>query len=122
MKFSLMTPENPILQNKELEELVLPAYKGELNILPDHAPLLTTVSTGILKYKLKDSPEVKEIMISGGYCEVLPFKALVLAEIAEFPEDIDLEKARQGLKETEEKLSKVVELEPKEIDSPSRGS
>ena len=52
-KLTIVTPEKRILVGQEVEEVTVPAFKGELNILPGHAPLMTTLETGVMKWKLK---------------------------------------------------------------------
>lgn len=93
LKLTLVTPEKKLLAEAEVEEIFVPGYRGELNILPGHAPLMTTLSTGIVKYRLKSTSELKSVIVSWGYCEVNPQGVVVLAETAERPEDIDEERA-----------------------------
>jgi len=65
-KLNLVTPDKKIVTDQELDEVTLPAYAGELNILPGHAPLMTTLTAGALKYKLKGQ-ESEELAVSWGY-------------------------------------------------------
>ena len=104
-KFSLVTPEKKIVTDIELEDLVVPSFRGELNILPGHSPLMTTLSTGILKYKAKGESKHSEAVISWGYCEVSPAGVNVLAETAESLEEIDKERAQQALEEAQKRLT-----------------
>lgn len=77
----LATPEKRLVSDSELSEITVPAYAGELNILPGHAPLMTTLDPGVLSYKLKSG--VKErLAIGWGYCQVSAAGVSVLVEEA----------------------------------------
>ncbi len=115
MKFSLITPEKVLIENKEIDDLLVPCHKGELNVLEGHTPLLTHLSTGLLKYKSKGESEYNEVVVTQGYCEIFPSKVLVLSETAETKEQLDFKRAQRAYMNMEEKLSKVTELSSKDI-------
>jgi F-type H+-transporting ATPase subunit epsilon len=102
-KLNLVTPEKKIVMDQELEEVVLPAFRGELNILPGHAPMLTTLGAGILKYKLK-SGETRKLAISWGYCQVSASGVNVLAETAVEATEVDGKVVQEHLKAQEKRL------------------
>jgi F-type H+-transporting ATPase subunit epsilon len=103
---NLVTPEKKLVAGQEVEELFAPAYRGELNILPGHAPLLTTLETGIVKYRLKGETKLQSVAISWGYAQVNPMGVNILAETAERAEEIDVERVNQTLKDAEDRLAK----------------
>ncbi len=102
---TLVTPEKKMITNQPAKEVVVPAFKGELNILPGHAPLLTTLEPGILKYKLDNEDVYTSVAISWGYCQVSSEGVNILAENAEMPSEIDLQTAQAHLKSLTEKLA-----------------
>jgi F-type H+-transporting ATPase subunit epsilon len=95
---SLVTPEKKLITDLEIDEVLVPGYRGQLDILPGHAPLLTTLLTGLLKYRAKGSATLETVVVSWGYCEVHPAGVVVLAEIAESLEEIDRQRAEEQLK------------------------
>lgn len=99
----LATPDKKIVSDQPLESVTVPAFAGELNILPGHAPLMTTLEAGILSYKLKGESE-RRMAISWGYCQVSGDGVSVLAESATEAADLDVEVLKQHLKEAEGKL------------------
>ncbi|KHD87304.1 MAG: ATP synthase subunit epsilon [Bdellovibrio sp. ArHS] len=103
-KLTIVTPEKRILVGQEVEEVTVPAFKGELNILPGHAPLITTLETGVMKWKLKGKERQELAVISWGYCQVSPEGVNILANIADLPEEIDLEMTKAYLAESEKKV------------------
>lgn len=101
---TLVTPEKRLVIDQEIDEVTVPAFRGELNILPGHAPLITTLETGILRYKLKGQAEQK-VAISWGYCQVNPQGVNILAEYAAVPMDLQIEELKKALAAAEHKLS-----------------
>lgn len=100
---NLVTPEKKIVTNQELEEITLPAFKGELNILPGHAPLMTTLEAGILSYRLKNG-ETGRYAIGWGYCQVSAEGVSVLAENAMAASEIDVKHVQEHLSKNEGRL------------------
>lgn len=103
-KLTIVTPEKRLVLNQEIEEVTLPAFKGELNVLPGHAPMITTLETGVLKWKLKGQEAQKTAAISWGYCQVSVEGVNILADIAKLPEEIDLASTEELVKNSETKL------------------
>lgn len=101
---NLVTPEKKLVAGTEIDEIYVPAYRGELNILPGHAPLMTTLSTGVLRYRLKGESVLHPIAISWGYCQVSPAGVNILAETAERPEEIDLARVSAAKAKASERL------------------
>lgn len=101
---NLVTPEKKLITDLEIDEVLVPAFKGQLDILPGHAPLMTTLSTGLLKYRAKGSTTLESVVVSWGYCEVHPQGVVVLAEIAESLEEIDRERALEQHKQAKKAL------------------
>jgi F-type H+-transporting ATPase subunit epsilon len=111
---NLVTPEKKLVTDTEIEEVIVPAYRGQLDILPGHAPLMTTLSTGVLKYRLKGNANFETVVVSWGYCEVNPQGVVILAETAESLEEIDRARAEAALKKAQTELLEPI-LEPDQI-------
>jgi len=105
LKLNLVTPAKKLVTDLEIDEVFVPAYKGELNILPGHAALVTTLTTGILKYRTKGSGSLNHVAISWGYCEVFNEEVTVLAETAETADEIDTDRAQDALRRANQVLS-----------------
>ena len=103
-KLSLLTPERKAVYDQEITEVTVPAHSGEMTFLPGHSPLITTLGTGILKYKIKGIDKVHKAMISWGYCEVMPGAVNVLAEYMQTPEEVVVENSKAALNIAEKKL------------------
>lgn len=86
----------------EADIVVVPGVAGEMGILPNHAPLLSTLKFGILKVRSKGEEEV--FTVAGGVVEVQPDLITVLADSAENVGEIDVARAREARKRAEELL------------------
>lgn len=85
-----------VTQDKSLYEgpadiVVVPGSEGEMGILPDHTPLLTTLDFGIVRVRVQGDEEI--FTIAGGVMEVRPELVTILADVGENVEEIDLERA-----------------------------
>ena len=100
-KLNVLTPEKKAVFDQEITEVTVPAHSGEMTILPGHAPLLTTLGTGILKYKLKGQEKTFKAVLSWGYCEVAPGGVNVLAEFMQLPEEVVVASAQTELASAE---------------------
>ena len=101
---TLVTPDKKLLAGEEIEELFVPGERGELNILPGHAPLVTLLEAGVLKYRLKGESTVHRVAVSDGYCQVNPHGVNVMAETAERPDEIDGTLAETAIKTLENQM------------------
>ncbi len=104
MKLSLLTPEKKIVLDQEVEDVLVPAFKGELHILAGHAPIMTKLTTGIMKWRIKGEANYSKIVISSGYCEVSPEGVIVLAEHSLSAEEVVIDKLNEELKAKTQKL------------------
>ncbi len=84
--------------------VLLPGSEGEMGILPNHAPLLTTLTYGIIKVRSQGQEEY--FTVAGGVAEVQPDIVTVLADAAENVEEIDVSRAEAARKSAEEMLAK----------------
>jgi|SRR5690554_4000103 len=98
----VVTPQK-IEFSKEVDMVVVPGYDGYLGILPSHIPLVTQLTTGILK--IYDGERELNMAVSEGYMEVAGEKVIILAEAAELPEEIDVKRALSAKRRAEERLA-----------------
>lgn len=98
MKLSVFTPEKKIVMDQEIEDVLVPAFKGELHILAGHAPIMTKLNTGIMKWRLKGESQYSKVVISSGYCEVSPEGVIVLAEFSTNADEVQVDKFTEELK------------------------
>jgi F-type H+-transporting ATPase subunit epsilon len=98
LTLEVITPEKLVLR-ETVDEVIVPGLGGELGILPDHAPLISQLQTGVLSYRR--GAERQQMHVSGGFVEVLPDKVSVLADVAESAAEIDLPRAQRAREQAE---------------------
>jgi F-type H+-transporting ATPase subunit epsilon len=101
-QLEIVTPEKKVVQTAA-EEIQIPGKNGYLGILPGHAPLITELSVGEVTFR-ENSTEQK-LAVAWGFAEVLPDKVTILAETAERPSEIDVERARKAKERAEQRLT-----------------
>jgi F-type H+-transporting ATPase subunit epsilon len=106
-ELEVTTPEKLVIQ-ATCTEAQIPGSEGELGILPGHAPLLSTLTSGALRYTTTDGRH-EVLAIHGGWVEVQQTLVRVLTDAAENPEAIDRARAEESLKRAQSRLSHVVE-------------
>jgi len=89
--------------------IIIPGVMGEMGILPNHAPLLSTLKFGILKIRYQGQEEV--FSVAGGVVEVQPNLVTVLADAAENVEEIDVARADAARRRAEEFLKAGVPVD-----------
>lgn len=86
----------------EADMVLVPGVQGEMGILPNHAPLLSTLKYGFLRVRHEGSEQV--FTIAGGVIEVQPDLITVMADVAENVQEIDISRAEAAKKRAEEIL------------------
>lgn len=89
-----------------VDMVIAPGTEGVLGILPRHTPLLTSLTYGELQVKKEGEPD-QFLAIGGGFMEVQPDHVVVLADAAEYAEEIDIERAEAARRRAEELLEKA---------------
>ncbi|MBB6453964.1 F-type H+-transporting ATPase subunit epsilon [Salirhabdus euzebyi] len=98
---SVVTPDGPVLEDA-YEMVSCKSETGELGILPGHIPLVAPLT--ISAVRLKKQGDSDNIAVSGGFLEVRPDKVTILAQSAERPTEIDVERARKAKERAERRL------------------
>ena len=110
INLEVVTPKGPIV-SEAVDIVTAPGFAGEFGVLANHAPFLSTIKIGTLRYK-KDSTE-EELMVSGGFCEVSNNKITFLVESAERGHEIDADRALQAKERAEKRLLQAREQQEK---------
>jgi F-type H+-transporting ATPase subunit epsilon len=103
-QLEIVTPEKKVVDTAA-EEVQIPGKNGYLGVLPGHAPLITELSVGEITYRESASSTEQRLAVAWGFAEVLPNKVTILAETAERPSEIDVERAREAKERAEQFLT-----------------
>lgn len=99
----IVTPERKVY-TEQVNMLVAKGVEGELGILPNHIPLVTPLKIGSITVKKQGSKD-EIIAVNGGFMEVRKDKVVILAESAELPEQIDVDRARAAKERAEKRIA-----------------
>ena len=105
LQLEIVTPRQTVLQ-AQAEWVVVPGSVGELGILPEHVPLVTTLESGVLQFEA--GGEVNRVAVHYGYAQVQGGSVTVLAEMAERAGEIDLPRARAAEEKARSELQELI--------------
>ncbi len=111
LQLEIVTPER-LVEKDTVSEVQIPGRDGYLGVLPGHAPLITELGVGEIRYK-GDGMEYR-LAVAWGFAEILPNKVTILAETAERASEIDLPRAQKAKEAAEARLKAADE--PDETD------
>jgi F-type H+-transporting ATPase subunit epsilon len=87
----------------DVDIVVVPGSDGEMGILPNHAPLLSTLRIGVIK--VRRAGEEQQFIVTGGLIEVQPKIVTILADAAENVTEIDIARAEEAKRRAEQRLA-----------------
>jgi F-type H+-transporting ATPase subunit epsilon len=90
LTLEVVTPMGLLLR-EEVDEVVAPGEEGYFGVLPGHTPFLSTLGLGEITYR--SGAQKRHLTCFWGFCEVLPDRVNILADVGERPEDIDVGRA-----------------------------
>ena len=103
LRVEVVTGEREVLVEDNVDMVVAPGIEGQLGILPQHAPLITTLVPGELRVVKGGAEEA--LAIGGGFLEIGRDRVMVLADTAERSDEIDLARAEEARRRAEADLA-----------------
>jgi F-type H+-transporting ATPase subunit epsilon len=104
LTLEVVTPEGLLLR-EEVDEVIAPGALGYFGVRPGHTPFLSTLGVGELTYR--QGSERGHVACFWGFCEVLPDRVNVLAEVGERAEDIDAARAELARSRAEGRMKSI---------------
>lgn len=111
-QFELVSPER-LLVSEKVESVIIPAAEGEMTVLANHAPVMTSLKPGVVTVKSADGAEERYVVF-GGFADILPSGCTLLAESATAVRDIDradlarrIQDAREDLADATDDMSRT---------------
>lgn len=86
-QFELVSPER-LLVSEKVESVVIPGVEGEMTVLANHAPVMTTIKPGVVTVKTAEGA-TERYCVFGGFADILPSGCTLLAESAVSVDAID---------------------------------
>ena len=97
----IVTPDR-IFYEGEVSMVEFNTTEGEIGVLPGHIPMTVIVKPGVLM--ISEEEGVKQAALHSGFAEILPEGVTILAEIVEWPDEIDEHRAEAALERAQERL------------------
>ena len=104
LTLEVVTPEGLLLR-EVVDEVIAPGSEGYFGVRPGHTPMLASLGVGEISYR--QGPTWQYLTCFWGFCEVLPDRVNVLAEIGERAEKIDVSRAEAALARAAEQMKAI---------------
>ena len=101
--FELVSPDR-LLLSEPTKSVVVPGMDGYFTVMKDHAPVIASISPGVLEVEF-DNGTKRDIYVRGGFADVSPTGLKILAEQALPVDELDTEKVAQLIKDAEEDVA-----------------
>ena len=92
-KLKVVTPDEMFYEG-EASMVELTTTEGQIGVYANHIPLTAIVSPGVLS--IHEASEVKKAALHAGFIEILPDHITILAEVVEWPDEIDVKRAEEA--------------------------
>lgn len=102
-QFELVSPER-LLVSEQVESVVIPGAEGEMTVMANHAPVMTTIKPGVVTLKAASGQENRYVVF-GGFADILPTGCKLLAESAVPVKDIDRADIARRIQEAREDVA-----------------
>ena len=102
-ELKIITPDR-VFYEGEAVMVEFNTTEGEIGIYKHHIPMTVIIKPGILTIT-EENDETREAALHAGFVEILPDKVTIMAEIIEWPQEIDLDRAEAAKERAEERLS-----------------
>lgn len=100
-KLLIQTPEKSFYDGP-VEEVMLETPEGQIGILPGHMAMAAAVTAGAMSFKVNGV--MKYAFLSEGFVDITADKVTILADTAEWPEEIDINRAKRAEERARERL------------------
>lgn len=97
----IITPDRVFYENP-VKMVEFNTVEGEIGVLPGHIPMTVIIKPGVLTITEEDGR--KTAALHAGFAEILQSQVTILAEIIEWPEEINGDRAREAKERAEERL------------------
>jgi F-type H+-transporting ATPase subunit epsilon len=101
LNLEIVTPEKKVL-SEAVDAVTVPTMSGEVGILQNHAPLISSLKAGVLSYTKGGTTQ--RMVVAGGFVEVSQNNVSVLSDIAETADEVNVENARLERETVEREL------------------
>ncbi len=102
LQVELVSPDK-ILYSDEAEMVICRTPAGEIAFMAGHIPFLGALGIGVVRVH-KEGGDVERVAVHEGFVEVKGDRVIILSDVAEMPDQIDVDRARRAKDEAESEL------------------
>ena len=103
-ELEIITPDRQFYEGT-VNMVEMTTSEGNIGIYKNHIPLTCILKPGVVKIYEGESSEPKKAIVHAGFVEILKDKVIVMAEIAEWPDEIDVKRAEEARVRAERRLT-----------------
>ena len=103
LKYEIVSPER-LLKDAEAEMIVVPGTDGDFAVLPNHAPMMSTIRPGVIEIFAEENGDAERLFLKGGLAQVSPAGLTILAEEAIALESVDSADLAQKIADCQEDI------------------
>ena len=96
-----------------IESIVLPTVDGQFGIMPGHSPIVVAVAPGIARVQMDG--ETKVFTVSEGFAEIGQHVVVIVCNAAEWPSEIDVDRAKSALDRAKNRFNSVTSTEEQRL-------
>ncbi len=107
-ELKIITPER-VMYTHPVTSVIFRTTEGEMQVLGGHIPLTAVIDSSVFHFFIENEgggTEERQLAVHEGFVEILPNRVTLLTESAEWPEEIDPERAERARKRAEERLNR----------------
>lgn len=105
-KVEIITPDR-VFFTGDADMIEFNTIDGQIGVYKNHIPMTTVIEPGVVV--IHDDGEQKAAAVHAGFAEILGEKVTLLAELAEWPDEIDINRAEAARRRAEERISAKTE-------------
>ncbi|MBP5417236.1 MAG: ATP synthase F1 subunit epsilon [Clostridiales bacterium] len=112
MMLEVVNPYEVFFEGR-IESIVLPTVDGQYGIMPGHSPIVVAVAPGIARAEMDG--ETKIFTVSEGFAEIGQHVVVIVCNAAEWPSEIDIDRAKSALDRAKTKFNSVTSTEEQRL-------
>ncbi|MDM8265999.1 F0F1 ATP synthase subunit epsilon [Limosilactobacillus pontis] len=105
-KVTIITPDGTVYDNDNATMVIMNTAGGQMGIMANHVPLVAALEISTVRIK-HDEGTAEVAAVNGGIIQFDGHQALIAADSAEMPEEIDVQRAEAAKKRSESEIEKA---------------
>ena len=103
-ELEIISPDRQFYEGK-VSFVELRTSEGDIGVYKEHIPMTCILIPGLVKMYENGSDEPKKAIVHAGFVEILPKKVTIMAEVAEWPDEIDINRAEEAKIRAERRIN-----------------